>query len=51
MYVTMQRTQPINLQFLLFLVTVLTNKLFILTILFCSVVAVFINDYLTVQSI
>ena len=36
MYVTMQCTctQPIKLQFPLFLVTVLTNKLVILTILF-----------------
>ena len=34
MYVTMHCTQPIKLQFPLFLVTVLTNKLGILTILF-----------------
>ena len=34
MYVTMQRTQPIRLPFPLFLVTVLTNKLVILTILY-----------------
>ena len=34
MYVTMQHTQPIKLQYPLFLVTVLTNKLVILKILF-----------------
>ena len=48
MYVTMHCTQQIRLQFPLFLVTVLTNKLVILTIFFCSVVAVFIKVYLTV---